>query len=68
MQQMYYGQNATRFASLPHCKVCNTEKISFLIVFASYFVSLQRNTSEHEENSINPFDNSNLFYGWMPAK
>lgn len=29
MQQMYYGQNATKFTFLPRCKVSNTEKTRF---------------------------------------
>lgn len=53
---------------LSRSKVSNTEKKVFFIVFTSFFVSLQRNSKEYEEKSINPFDNSNHLYGGMPAE
>lgn len=53
---------------LSRSKVSNTEKKFFSLSLHLFFVSLQRNSKEYEEKSINPFDNSNHLYGGMPAE
>ena len=46
----------------------NIENIPKRMVFESFFVSLQQNCSEHEENGINAFDPYNHFHGGLPRE
>ena len=47
---------------------CNIENISKHMMFECFFVSLQQNCSEYEENGINAFDPNNHFYGRLPKE
>lgn len=60
---MQHGHTLTQ-----RCKVLNEKNNPFFIVFASFFVPLQRNEFDHEENSINTFDISGHLDDGMPTR